>query len=181
MPPPSSTTLKRKNFTSSMYMSTSDTEKRSKSLAGSRGPGTIMRSSFLHSAVPHASASYSSAVMRSSFMSGPATYQWSRKTEVISWSFVRTTATYTKEAFDFNFEKKAIEESISIAANWEIDWKSGKKDGGFIGEGFSKRGIYVSPTTFSILTMPAPILTIFEIYRAGLETRNTFSPSLSTL
>jgi len=58
---------------------------------------------------------------------------------MITCSFLWTKATYAlKDGLDVQFETSEITEEIEIAAKWE---KVG--DGGHIGEGFTKRGIYV--------------------------------------
>ncbi|KAF8808517.1 hypothetical protein BYT27DRAFT_7222879 [Phlegmacium glaucopus] len=57
---------------------------------------------------------------------------------MITCSFLRTEATYTlKDGLDVQFETSEIAEEMQIAAKWEK-----ASDGGYIGEGFTKRGIY---------------------------------------
>lgn len=58
---------------------------------------------------------------------------------MITCSFLRTKVTYAlKDGLDVHFEMLEISEEIQIAACWEnID------DEGYIGEGFTKRGLYV--------------------------------------
>lgn len=58
---------------------------------------------------------------------------------MVTCSFLRTKATYAlKDGLNVHFETSETTEEIQIAANWE---KAG--DDGYVGEGSTKRGIYV--------------------------------------
>lgn len=58
---------------------------------------------------------------------------------MVTTSFFRTTASYSlKNGLKVDFEMMEALEEIQIAAKWEK-----KDDSGYLGEGFTKRGIYV--------------------------------------
>jgi hypothetical protein len=66
---------------------------------------------------------------------------------MVSCLFLRTKASYSPEnCLKVDFQAMEVAEEIHIAAKWEK-----KGDDGYIGEGFTKRGIYVS----IILLIPA--------------------------
>ncbi|KAF8805628.1 hypothetical protein BYT27DRAFT_7258067 [Phlegmacium glaucopus] len=87
--------------------------------------------------IPHRVGGH--VVLKSAFQPPTATCpKWTRDIEMITCSFLRTEVTYTlKNGLDVQFETSEIAEEMQIAAKWEK-----ASDGGYIGEGFTKRGIY---------------------------------------
>ena len=78
-------------------------------------------------------------VLRSAFKPPRARPQWTRDIEMVTCSFLRTKASYSLEnGLQVDFEMMETSEEIQIAAKWEKP-----SDDGYIGEGFTKRGIYV--------------------------------------
>ncbi|KAF8952860.1 hypothetical protein BDZ97DRAFT_1909005 [Flammula alnicola] len=96
-----------------------------------------IRSSFTF-AVPDIPQRIGRPVLKSAFRPPATRPNWTRDIEMTACSFLRTKATYAlKDGLHVRFETMEIAEEIQIAAKWE---KVG--DDGYIGEGFTKRGIY---------------------------------------
>jgi hypothetical protein len=90
-------------------------------------------------AVPDIPQQVSRIVLKSAFRPPAVCPKWTRNIKMVSCSFMQTMATYDfKNGLDVHFETLEITKEIEIAANWE---RVG--DDGYIGEGFTKRGIYV--------------------------------------
>lgn len=68
--------------------------------------------------------------------------QWTRNVDTVSCSFIRSTTTYTPDdGLQVMFKESTSPEDIDIASAYLT-----ASDNGFLGEGFTKRGIYVSDT-----------------------------------
>lgn len=90
--------------------------------------------------------------------------KWACDVEVVTCSFVRTLATYSPtDGLLVNFKTMESSEDISIAAKWE-----GENDSGYIGEGFTKRGIYVCVFFIYLICYPL-ILYCFKAQFMGKE------------
>uniref|UniRef100_A0A8H8CMT2 Alpha-type protein kinase domain-containing protein n=1 Tax=Psilocybe cubensis TaxID=181762 RepID=A0A8H8CMT2_PSICU len=65
------------------------------------------------------------------------TGSWTRNVQMVPYKFIRTSVTYDIQTGHLVWTKEMVEETIEIAEKWHS-----KSDSGFIGEGFTKRGIY---------------------------------------
>ncbi|KAG6915402.1 hypothetical protein DXG01_011656 [Tephrocybe rancida] len=120
-------------------------------LRGPPGGSSALRSSVLSSMPKPAPPGISPVVLKSAFRhptpssaATPALPEWSREPEMIEYSFTQTTAVFQDDC-SVRFSTSRNLGSIFIAANWEAG-EQGKvkklKENGFIGKGFTKRGIY---------------------------------------
>lgn len=90
----------------------------------------------------------SARTLKSAFRPPPQAFQWSRDVPLVDYQFTRSAASYQPDG-----EVKIVKisenlEVISIAKDWlsgETEWEKNQPhyNTGFIGRGFTKRGIYV--------------------------------------
>jgi hypothetical protein len=87
-------------------------------------------------------------VLRSAFRV-PTKRQWSRMVNTVSYVFTRYTTKLDGGTMNIS-EMMGTTETIEIGSDWQIGRKKQQKneaysETSFIGEGYSKHGIYVSP------------------------------------
>lgn len=108
-------------------------------------------------------------VLRSAFQA-PTHPKWTREPSMIKCSFTQIKATYDfNDGLNVRFTTSGVEEQLEVARNWE-----NSSDEGYIGEGYSKRGIYVRHI-LSLLQCTA--LKQIYFWRPDLRVKNMFWPS----
>ena len=106
---------------------------------------SIRRSS---SAQPNSARQSGGRTLKSAFRPPPPVFQWSREVSVVDYRFTRSTAQYQPDG-DVKITRSSESlDVIAIAEDWlkgEEMWEKKERyyKTGFIGRGFTKRGVYV--------------------------------------
>ncbi|PPQ79723.1 hypothetical protein CVT26_016028 [Gymnopilus dilepis] len=97
-----------------------------------------MRGKSFEFAIPSIPASRPTPILRSAFRPPIPSFSWTRDVSMVTCTFLRMAASYTPtNGLRVDFETSEEIEEIEIAAKWEK-----ADEPGYIGEGFTKRGIY---------------------------------------